>query len=201
MPVSIDNAILNAEQLGLNNVGQVLEHVATMKRVAVGITIDGQPPELSDQTELRAIECDGHLIQIESADPREMALDALSAMEEALGQADAAREKVSDLLGQNQTQAAMSQLGACLGTWQQAQQCVADSAQLVGIDLEEIKVEGEELSAIVSRFGQQLKEIRRALQDQDYVALGDVLRYELGETGRQWRGAVMTLSTAVAMAG
>jgi hypothetical protein len=201
MPVSIDNAILNTQQLGLATVGAVLDHVARQGRVAVSMTVDRAEPDYANTDALRAIATEGHLVQLETADPREMAMDALVAMESALGEADASKDKAADLLQRNQTQAALVQLSACLGVWQQAQQCVAQSAQLVGINLDEIRVDGEDLQAVVSRFAAQLREIRRALEDQDYVALGDVLNYELGETGRQWRSAIVSLSTAVAQAG
>ena len=200
MPVSLDHAIVNTTQLGLETVGQVLEHIAHQRRVAARLTVDGREPELGNMEVLRAMRTDEHTIHIDTANPREMALDALSAMEQALGQADADKDQAAELLQQNQTQAALAQLSACLVTWQQAQQCMAQSAQLVGIDLDQVQVDGEDLQAVVSRFAEQLREIRRALEDQDYVALGDVLTYELGETARQWRSAIVSLSTAVAQA-
>lgn len=199
MPVSIDQTIVNTQDLP--TVGAVLDRIAGDRRIAVGVLVDGREPELADLDALRAIPTDAHLVQIETADPREMAMDALVSMEKALNEADASRDQAADLLQRNQTQAAMAQLSACLGVWQQAQQCVTQSAQLVGIDLDEIRVEGQELQAVVSDFATQLREIRRALEDRDYVALSDVLTYELGETGRRWRSAIMSLSSAVAQAG
>ena len=198
MPVSIDNSIMNAE--ALPTVGQVLDHVAQSGRIATAMTLDGQEPDFSDLDALRATPTDAHRVQVETADPREMAMDALVAMEQALDQADTAKDKAAELLQRNQPQAALAQLGACLGVWQQAQQCVSQSARLVGIDLDQIDIDGQNVQTMASHFATQLREIRRALEDQDYVALGDVLTYELGETGRNWRSAIVSLSTAVAQA-
>ncbi|MCC6240617.1 MAG: hypothetical protein IT448_10000 [Phycisphaerales bacterium] len=200
MPVSIDNTIINTEQLGLKTLGQVLEYINKQARVAVAILLDGKSPQLSDMDTLRSADTEIHTIQLETADPREMAMDALIDMQKALDQADASKNRAAELLQRNQAKAAMLPLNACLETWQQAQQCITQSAQLVGINLDSVEVGGRNLQSMANHFAGQLREIRRALEDQDYVALGDVLNYELDETGQHWRDAIISLSTAVAQA-
>ncbi len=198
MPVTVDHAPLDVTRLGLTTLGEVLAHLQEHGRIAIEVRIDGQAPAAIDFEELRARPTDSHDIVIETADPREMALDALTEMEKALSQTEELHQQAADALQRNEIQPAMQSLGVCLGTWQQAQQCLTQSAALLGIDLNTLQVDDQPIVDIITRFSEQLREIRTALEQQDYVSLSDILTYELSETSAAWRNAIVALSTDIA---
>jgi hypothetical protein len=91
----------------------------------------------------------------------------------------------------------MEKLGFCLTTWQHAQESVLKTAQLLRLDLDAVSVGDESLPAVLSSFTDQLRAIKQALEDRDYVALGDVLLYEMTETTPRWLGAIEALRLAI----
>lgn len=198
MPVTVDNAPLDTARLGLQSIGDVLDHVQAQGRVTVNVTLDGQSPDIGDLDSLRALPAEASVLIIETADPREIALDALSGMENALSLTDELHQQAADLLQRNEIQPAMRCLGGCLTTWQQAQQCITQCAALLKIDLDELQADDQPLIEIVNRFTEQLRAIREALENQDYTTLSDILTYELSETGAAWRSAITALSTDIA---
>ncbi len=198
MPVTVDSAPLDTASLGLESIGDLLDHVQAGGRIAINITVDGQTPDMSDMAAFRALPADAAAIIIETADPREVALDALSGMENALTLTDELHQKAAALLQHNEIQQAMRCLGACLTTWQQAQQCITQCAALLKIDLDQVQADDQPLTEIINRFCEQLRDIRSALENQDYTTLSDILTYELSETGAAWRSAIAALSTDIA---
>lgn len=198
MPVLVDEMPLDTVSLNLRTVGEVLAHVQRDGRMAVELLWDGTPPDLTIPQAVHARDIGSHQLEVTTADPRELALDAMAAMEQALGEADSARVSATDLLARNEAPAAMSKLASCLTTWHQAQQCILQSARLLKIDLNTIDVGGEPLQAMLEQFSQQLRQIKDALRNQDYVTMSDILTYELDRAGEQWRGAMTSLSCAVA---
>lgn len=198
MPVTVDHSPFDTASLGLHTIGDVLGYLQQQGRIAVSLTVDGDAPGSADLDAVRAYPADDRSVQIETADPRAMALDALAAMEAALGDADTLHQEAADLLQRNDIPAAMRSLSTCLGTWQQTQQCVTQSAALLAIDLNAFSVDGQPLTEIVNGFSDQLREIRSALENQDYVSLSDILTYELSDTGAAWRQAIVALSTEIA---
>lgn len=201
MPVTVDHQPLDTAALDLPTIGDVLTHLREKGRIAVELTVDGKSPSNIEMETIRAQPAGEHDVAIATADPREMALDALSAMEQALQQTDDLRQTAADLLQRNEIQPAMQSLGICLTTWQQAQQCVTQSAALTGIDLNALSVDGQPMLELITCFSGQLREIRTALENQDYVSLSDILTYELSETGPAWRNAIAALSTDIVARG
>lgn len=198
MPVLVDEMPLDTVSLNLRTVGEVLAHVQRDGRMAVELRWDGTPPDLTIPQAVHARDIGAHQLEVTTADPRELALDAMAAMEQALGEADSARVSATDLLARNEAPAAMAKLASCLTTWHQAQQCILQSARLLRIDLNTIDVDGEPLHAMLEQFSQQLRQIKDALRNQDYVTMSDILTYELDRAGARWRSAMTSLSCAVA---
>lgn len=197
MPVLVDEKPLDVVSLNLRTVGEVLAHVQRDGRMAVELRWDGVPPDLTIPQAVHARDIGSHQLEVITADPRELALDALAAMEQALGDADTARTSATDLLQRNDTAGAMAKLSSCLTTWHQAQQCIQQSARLLKIDLSSIDVDGLPLQTMLEQFSEQLRQIKDALRNQDYVTLSDILTYELDRVSDQWRSALASLSCAV----
>ena len=198
MSVTVDHEPLAADELGLRTVGCVLSHVGRGGgggRLVVSLLIDGQEPDLSAMPAVRAAPLSRHTVFIETACPREMAVEVLAAVEAQLRDADVASAQAVTLLQQNQTAQAMGKLAGCFTVWQTAQESVAKVAQLLRLDLDAVTIAGgQSLSAVFAEFGAQLRSIRAALESRDYVTLGDVLSYETPDTLAKWRAAIGELA-------
>lgn len=198
MSVTVDSQPLSADALGFKTVGQVLSHLQRDNRLVVNVLIDGREPDLDHLSTVKQSLLSNHTLFIETADPREMALEVLDEVETHLGEADVLREAAAELLQRNQCAAAMEKLSFCFTTWQHAQESVLKTAQLLRLNLADIRVDAaQSLTEMLMSFTQQLKSIRDALESRDFVTLGDVLLYEMTETAKRWGDAIGAMRGAV----
>jgi predicted DNA-binding protein (UPF0251 family) len=195
--ITVDDRPLAAETLGLTTVGQVLAHVQKDNRLVVHVLLDGQEPNLDQLPTIKQSPLAGHTLYIETAQPREMALDVLGEVELHLDEADRLRTEACDLLQQNQTAKAMEKLRRCFTTWQHAEESILKISQLLRVDLDRVKVNDRSFATILRAFAEQLKAIRGALEDRDFVRLCDVLNYECAEVTQQWLAAIDSLRSVV----
>lgn len=193
MSVTIDHEPLAAEKMGLKTVGHVLAHVQKGNRLVTSLLIDGEEPDLNRIGTVRQALLMGHTLFIETTDPAQMALDVLSEVEDRLGETDRLRLDAADLLQQGQPGRAMEKLSGCFSAWQTAQESVLKVSQLLKIDLESLRVSGRPLARLVDDFSAQLRQIKSALENRDFVTLGDILTYEATDTSNRWRDALAAL--------
>ena len=189
MSVTVDHEQLEVEELGLRTVGQVLSHLQRDNRLVVNLLIDGRQPDLDRLPQVRQSPLNGLTLFIETAEPREMALEVIAEVESQLREADRLKGEAVDLLQGGGAVKAMEKLSGCFSTWHNAQESVVKVARLMRIDLEQVGVAGRSLAALIAEFSAQLRQVRQALEARDFVTLGDVLAYEMTETSTQWRGA------------
>jgi hypothetical protein len=197
MSVTVDRQPLAAEQMGLQTLGQLLAHLQKENRLVVHVLVDGQEPDLSEMGSVRRIPLDGHTLFVETADPHDLAFQALSEVEAQLDEADQLRAQASDLILAGQQQQAMTKLSGCFATWQAAPESVLKTAQILRVDLERLRVEGKPLADGVRLFAEQLRHIKEAVENRDFVALNDILTYEAPGTTAHWRAAIQALRGAV----
>lgn len=197
MAVTVDDAPLAAEEMGLRTIGQVLSHLQKDNKLVVNLLVDGIEPDLSRMGTLRRSPLLGHTIFIETAEPRQMALDVLEEVESQLSEADRLKGEAVDLLQRNAAVKAMERLSGCFSTWQSAQESVVKTAQLLRIDLERVQVGAQSLRELVQDFAQQLRQIRLALECRDFVTLSDILTYEATQTSSRWRCALQAVRAVI----
>jgi hypothetical protein len=197
MSVTVDQEPLAAEALGLQTVGEVLAHLQRDDRLVVNLLIDGQRPDLAGMTQIRQSSVRGRTLFIETARPKQMALEVMDEVEMQLRHADQFKTEAADLLQQNQVAKAMEKLGVCFTTWQAAQESVVKTGQLLRIDLESLVVEGQSLIQIMSEFTSQLRQIKETLVDRDFVLLSDILLYETTESSRKWGGVLEAMRAVI----
>jgi hypothetical protein len=193
MSVTVDDHPLPAEQMGLQTFGQVLAHIQRDKRLIVHVLLDGEEPDLNQLGTLKAAPIKGHTIFIETTEPRTMALEVLDQVGEQLTEADRLTGDAVKFLRENQHLKAMEKLRGCFSTWQHAQESVIQVAQLLRIDLGRILVDGRPFVTVLGEFAQQLKLIRSALENRDFVSLTDTLVYEVSESSENWRAAIRSI--------
>jgi len=197
MPVTVDHQPLPADSLGLKTIGQVLAHLQQQDRFVVNVLIDGQEPDLNELGSIKQSLLNGHTLFIETAEPREMALEVLDAVEHQLDEADRLKSDAVEALQANQLFQAMQKLSGCFTTWQNAQESVKKVAELLRVDLSKVVINNTPFSEVLGTLGQELRSIKTALENRDYVSLCDILTYEMTETTNQWRGAMAAMRSVV----
>lgn len=197
MSVTVDRQPLPAEELGLQTLGQLIAHIQKDNRLVVHVLVDGEEPDLSQMGSVRKLSLSQHTLFVETADPRELAMQALGEVEAQLGEADRLRTEASDLIVKSQNQKAMEKLSGCFSTWQHAQESVLKTAQLLRLDLGTVRAAGRPLTEMVTAFAEQLRQIKAALENRDFVLLNDILTYEAAETNSHWLAAVSALRATV----
>ena len=197
MPVTVDHQPLQTETLGLKTVGQVLAHLQQQDRLVVNVLIDGQEPDLNELSSIKQSALNGHTLFIETAEPREMALEVLNAVETQLDEADRLKKDAVEMLQANQLFQAMQKLSGCFTTWQHSQESIEKVSLLLRIDLARIVIDGTPFNSVLCAFGEQLRSIRTALENRDFVALCDTLTYETTETSNQWRTALQQMRAII----
>jgi hypothetical protein len=197
MSVTVDDQTIPAEQLGLTTLGQLLNHLQRDNRLVVHVLIDGQEPDLARLPVLRQSPLSGHTLFIETTEPRTMAMDVLAEVERQLVEADRLATDAVVLLRSNQTVRAMEKLRGCFSTWQHAQESVQKIAKLLRIDLKRIVVDGKPFTDTLACFTQQLRLIKTALENRDFVSLIDTLVYETAETSSHWQAAINSMRSMI----
>ena len=198
MAVMVDDKPLPAEQLGLTTVGQLLAHIQKDNRLVVHLLIDGEEPGAGKLAQLRATTLAGHTLYVETAEPKRMALDVLKEIEAHLKETDQLRTECVELLRANNTLKALEKLRGCFSTWQHAQESVLKTAQLLRIDLARIVVDGRPFTEVLRAFSEQLRLIKRSLENRDFVSLIDTLVYETAETSDNWLAAIRSMRSVIA---
>ena len=193
----VDDEPLAVETIGLRTVGQVLAHVQKDNRLVTRLLIDGQEPDLDQIGILRRSPLLSHTIYIETIEPRRMALDVLAEVELQLTETDPLRSEAVELLQQGQSGKAMEKLAGCFSAWQVAQESVLKVARLLRIDLNSIDSSSGPLSALLEAFAEQLRQIKQALENRDFVTLSDILTYELPQTGADWINALASIRDVI----
>ena len=193
MSVTIDHEPLAAEKMGLKTVGHVLAHVQKENRLVTSLLIDGEEPDLNRIGTVRQALLMGHTLYIETTDPAQMALDVLADVVDRLAETDRLRLDAAKFFQQGQPSRAMEKLSGCFSAWQTAQESVLKVSQLLKIDLETMRVSGRPLARLVDDFTAQLRQIKSALENRDFVTLGDILTYEATDTSNRWRDALTAL--------
>jgi len=199
MSVTVDHETLEIEDLGFRTVGQVLTHVQRPNRLVINLLIDGEEPDLDMIGSVKRSPLAGHTIFIETAEPKQIALDALDEVEQQLSEADRLKSDAVELLQIGSVEKAMQKLSGCFSTWQNAQQSVVKTAQLLRINLDSMRVDGSTLSEMVDEFATQLRQIKTTLESRDFVALSDILTYETTQTNERWRQALDALRQRIGL--
>jgi signal transduction histidine kinase len=197
MSVTVDHQPLPAEEMGLKTIGQVLAHIQKERRLVVHVLLDGEEPDLEKLSQLKAAPLLGHTLFIETTEPKKMALEVLEQVREQLAEADRLTNDAVELLRDNQNIKAMEKLRGCFSTWQHAQESVLKVAQLLRIDLAKILVDGRPFTQVLGDFVQQLKLIKTALENRDFVSLVDTLVYEVSESSANWRAAIRSMASVI----
>ena len=198
MSVTVDHEPLPVGDLNLHTVGQVLTHLQAENRLVVQVLLDGEPPAPGQLAALRQTRLAGRTLFIETADPRELALEVLDEVVQQIHESEPLKNDAAELLQRNQPARALEKLGAVLRAWQNAHESVSKVTELLRIDVQSLYVEDRPLHEALAEFAAQLRAIKAALEQRDFVSLADILLYETADTSRRWLLTVEAVCEVIA---
>ncbi len=130
------------------------------------------------------------LLDVVTGAKASLVADAMAQSAQCIDESDTARERIAELLTEGKTTEASQTLGECFAVWQQIHQAVAQSIQMLDIDIEDSHVNGDPIASLITRPKETLLQIKGALESQDFVLLADILQYEFGEVTQSWHKLV-----------
>jgi hypothetical protein len=74
---------------------------------------------------------------------------------------------------------------------------VAKIGQLMGTRLDALQIDGRPLSAVLEQIAGHLRGIKSAIENRDFVTLGDILAYETTDSARTWRSVLESLRSEI----
>lgn len=134
-------------------------------------------------------------------DPYELVVSTLRDSVEALTATARDQQSVAEQIQAGKTGEAMEMLGPILATWQVVQQVVDQGGTAIRVDLRTVAVPGIDDAQPVQRCGDALRnsllELKRALSDEDWPAVSDIVGYDLDAHARDWRSILRGLAEFV----
>jgi hypothetical protein len=193
LSVTVDHEPFDVQKLKIQTIGQVLAHLQKDHRLVTQVLIDGEEATNG----FRSMPVDGHSIFIETSDPRELALEVLDETASRIQQSDAMKSEAAELLQKNQPNKAFERLSSCIRAWHDGQEALLKTAELLRVDLTTVMVEEQQFEEVLADFTANLRSIRGALDQRDFVLLGDVLLYETAEMTGKWLAAINALRDTI----
>lgn len=198
MDVYIDNDL--AELAGANLGDLIAAARARLEptgRLIVEVRVDGRTLSAEEFDSLCDSQPAAEEIQFITADPYALATITLGEVHDALTTARQAQQQASELLQSDHAAAAMDHIRHALGVWQQAQQALLQSAQLLDVPLEELTVADRPMTDIVDELGNLLNQIREQLTAGDHLGLADTLAYPLTDALDTWAALIDAMCTRI----
>lgn len=198
MQVLVDSRPLDAEGSTLGElIDAAHESLRGSGRLVVEVRVDGALIEAGTLDAQMNEPVTGETVELATADPRTLAQETLGQVAAVLGDVRDVQEKAAGLLRSDQPGDALEQVREAVGVWQQAQASVMHSAQLLGLDLDGMTLEGESAPAVIEQLADQLKALREQLNAGDWLGLADTLEYELTEAAERWTQLIAELQRRI----
>jgi hypothetical protein len=199
MQVFVDDIPMTDVEAGNKTVGELIdtlrEHLQTDDRLVVQIECDGQTvSEDSLNSTLGRSARDFQRLDFQTQPTVDLARSALETIADILAQTDEGRAQTVEHLTTGNTPDAMKALGPCIKAWQRGFEGLIQVAALRNVSLDEPCVDGRTILAHIQEWSEQLKQIKGALEDQDFVLLTDILQYEFESTTDRWRQIIHAIA-------
>lgn len=171
--------------------------VEAQGRMIVDVHVDGTrwSEEQLDSPERQTTTA--QVVELTSADPAQLVLQTFEDAAEALTNADELQHEAAELLQSDQRTICMDKMGEALSIWLSVQQAIVKGSQVIGLRLDDVEVNGTPIVNSIVKLNEQLQMMRTALEQDDQIALADMLLYEFPEVVREWQGILEHLQTLV----
>jgi len=162
-------------------------------RVVVEVQLDGLPIVADNYAEHQSISVSDTELRLYSANPHELSVTTLQQVKAHLDQARQGQLQAAELFQQDKQAQALEQVIHVIEVWQQVQQAVLHSIQLLRINVDEKQVDGQTVVELTDSLIEQLKGLHELLTTVDTVGLADVLAYEWPQTADRWERLIAEL--------
>ena len=194
MAIYLDDQPVELNGTDLNTVLMAAQDQLEPKgRIVVEVQIDGEMVASHDLDTYQDIQVSDTELRLYSANPKSLAITTLQQVREMLEDARQAQAQAADLFQQDKQDEAMQQVVVTVDVWQQAQQVVLRSIQLLKINVESKSVDGQSVAHITNALIGQISSLRDLLVNNDTVGLADALAYEWPENVDRWQRFITEL--------
>ncbi len=202
MIVTLDGQRLDANFPSEAPLGTLIEQVRTQHaagRLVISIALNGQ--KLGDttlQTALQQPVPDGAQVDLESGDPYQLVSDAMRGLSMQFNVDESRFQEIAGRLEGGDVAEAVREVGQLIQLWQTCQQALTQCSGILNDDLTAYVHEGRPVREALEGLIGQLTDLRQALESQDVVMLGDIVRYEMPGLFEKWQGLTADLAEQVA---
>ncbi|HVP10369.1 MAG TPA: hypothetical protein VMV94_04180 [Phycisphaerae bacterium] len=125
-------------------------------------------------------------IDLVSGRAKPVVLDALRQIRSLFAESFVAMKSSSEALAAGRVGEAMRTFGDCVSVWACTHESVVQGASLLDIKFDDLRINGKLMTDWLGDLAARLNDIRSAIETRDHVLFGDILRYEMDETLREW---------------
>jgi len=199
MDVYLDDELL-APVGGAETVGDLLARLRrdAPGRLVVAIALNGREitGQAIDSLRQTPLNAPGRL-EMQSASTGELAAAALGQAAETLEGSRRCHIRVAELIAAGKSAKAMDELNACFSAWDAVEQSLRQSAELTGLDLDAPAGDGEPPARRIAQLRDHLAGIAEGLKARDFVAVADLIEYDMAEITDAWQGMLLALQDAL----
>ena len=171
--------------------------VEAQGRMIVDVQVDGTRWSEEQLESPQRQSTTAQVVELTSADPAQLVSQTFEDAAEALTNADELQHEAAELLQSDQRTICMDKMGEALSIWLSVQQAIVKGSQVVGLQLDDVAVNGTPIVTSIVQLNEQLRMLRTALEQDDQIALADALLYEFPNVVREWQGILKHLQTLV----
>lgn len=159
---------------------QLEEWIKNNRRVIVKIKLEGKPLSEKERRVLfnRKVN-EFEVLELFTANPWQWAIDSLEEIKVYLPEISSKMEKVSFFIQQGNYKKALSLLERYIGLWDEINETLRKIGNIFGLDYTRIFLNEKKTSWRMRELLEYLEEAKRAIQENDLLALADILEYEL----------------------
>lgn len=163
-------------------------------RLIVALSCDGQPVSEEQLAEVLESPLTRFArLEVETVSVAQQVQATLAQAIEVLGDAHRMSAEAADCLNQGRHEPAMAAIQRLLEAIKQVQQTTILSAQLLRTNVDALSAGGYSFIDAISLIKDRLTQLKGGMENQDFVLVSDILRYELGEALDAWGAVVQSL--------
>jgi len=173
-------------------------------RMIIEVWADGSPAPPADLEELPAADPYASEVRFVSAVPGALVAHALEEAAENLAGVREAQTDAAAQLSRGETREAMTNVGEALRAWETVRRAVQEGCAVLGVAPADLLSDDESRDACtraIEALLEALREVQRAVTDQDVAGLADTLEYDLDELAETWTGLLGDMASAALATG
>ena len=199
MEVSVDSEPLTGAALDAETVGELVARIrnADDDRLVVAMRMDGREVDDDAVEELLAtpLSAPGQL-DMETASVHAIGAEALGQAANVLEETHRHHTTIAELLAGGKNAEAMELLNCCFAAWDVAKQALGQASHLIP-DLDAADQGEQGPARLTEHLRDHLLRIRESMKIRDFVAVSDLIQYEMPAVADNWQRALVGLQHAL----